>query len=83
MEPGIVEISRDGARFRVSLDPPDPSKPDAWFATAKEARGYAGGLRLVAGRGSLPVERLGVLEAPGRIGGVRLREQRVSGRHRA
>ena len=50
MGPGIVEISGDGeAGFRVRLDPPDPAKPDQWFATAKEARGCAGGIRLVTG----------------------------------
>ena len=51
MDAGIVEISEGEAGFRVRLlDPPDPAKPDQWFATAKEARGCAGGIRMVTGR---------------------------------
>ena len=51
MDCGVVEISEDGeAGFRVRLDPPDAAKPDQWFRTAKEARGHAGGIRLVTGR---------------------------------
>lgn len=50
---GIVEISRDGAGFRVRLDPPVDGKPDQWFADLREARGCTGGLRLVTGRRKL------------------------------
>lgn len=50
MDRGIVEISKEGAGFRVRLDPPDPAKPDQWFCDIREARGCAGGLRLVTGR---------------------------------
>lgn len=47
---GTVEIRPERGGFAVVLVPPDPSRPDEWFADVREARGCAGGLRLVTGR---------------------------------
>lgn len=49
MTGGVVEIGREGAGFRVRLDPPVEGKPDQWFDDLRDARGCAGGLRLVLG----------------------------------
>ncbi len=47
---GSVIIEPDGDGFAVVLEPPLPSNPQRqWFADAREARGVAGGLRLVHG----------------------------------
>lgn len=47
---GAVELHRDGEGYRVVLNPPDTSRPDAWFAERKEAWGACGGIRLTTGR---------------------------------
>lgn len=47
---GTVEIRRDGDGYRVACVPPDPKREDEWFADLREARGTAGGIRLVTGR---------------------------------
>jgi hypothetical protein len=44
-----IYIREDGDKFVVSIDPPMESEPDKTFDAHKEARGYAGGLRLVKG----------------------------------
>lgn len=50
MSAGEVIIEREGAGFRVRLDPPDPLHPDATYPCIKQARGAAGGVRLVSRR---------------------------------
>lgn len=47
---GVVEIRPDGDGYAVICVPPDPARPDQWFADPREARGTAGGFRLVTGR---------------------------------
>lgn len=47
---GTVEIRRDSDGYRVACVPPDPKREDEWFADLREARGTAGGIRLVTGR---------------------------------
>ena len=50
MNRGEVIIEQEGAGFRVRLDPPDPRHPDATYPCIRQARGAAGGVRLVTGR---------------------------------
>lgn len=50
MDRGEVLIEREGSGFRVRLLPPDPRHPDATYPCIKQARGAAGGVRLVTGR---------------------------------
>lgn len=44
-----VTIARDGDGFSVVLDPPDDRHPPQRFDDVREARGAAGGIRLVLG----------------------------------
>ena len=49
-EPGYtIAITRHAEGFRVAVDPPHPDHPAQLFADRREARGAAGGLRMVSG----------------------------------
>lgn len=50
MESGVVQLRRDGAGFVVECVPPDPAFPPQSFPDHRQARGFAGGARLVLGR---------------------------------
>ena len=48
-EPHAIHITRYGSGFAVKVDPPHPDHPPRLFADHREARGAAGGLRMVSG----------------------------------
>ena len=44
-----IAITRNGDGFRVAVNPAHPDHPPRLFADHREARGAAGGLRMVSG----------------------------------
>lgn len=44
-----ILLRRDGAAYTVTIDPPTADHPLRRFADYRDARGYAGGLRMVKG----------------------------------
>ena len=45
----IIILRAADAGFSVSIEPPSPEEAGQTFQSYKQARGYAGGLRLVKG----------------------------------